>query len=161
MSDSSKQRRRLEFPKLEMAITDAGQLVSYGYDQLGNWTLAQICCHLRLTVDASIDGYPRWMSLFAPVRPVFRWLLLPRILRGDSLSGLPTSSIYVPPQGLADAEELELLDASVRRFSQHTGRLHAHPGFGVADRAGLERIHAAHAAHHLGFLIAIEPSGDE
>ncbi|MEL6104906.1 MAG: DUF1569 domain-containing protein, partial [Planctomycetota bacterium] len=38
-----------------------------GYQMHGNWTLAQVCRHLRLTQDASIDGYPGWMSLFMPL----------------------------------------------------------------------------------------------
>jgi hypothetical protein len=100
------------------------------------------------------------MSLFAPVRPLLRWLLLPRLLRGDSPAGIKTGAIFVPPADVYDAEEVKAYSESVARFQRHQGKLHPHPGFGRFEHLAFEQFHAAHAAHHLGFLNP-SPRGDE
>ncbi len=62
--------RELQFNNLEAAVDDARQLLATGYVRHGNWSLGQICRHLVLVQDPSVDGYPVWMSLFAPLRPL-------------------------------------------------------------------------------------------
>ena len=151
------QRRSLNFDTLEDALEEARQLLASGYVRNGNWSLAQACHHIRLTVDASVDGYPGWMSLATPIRPLLRWLMLPRLLRGNSPSGIKTAGIFVPPDNLNDAEEVEKLAASIGRFKAHAGRYHPHPGFGRFDREQLDHFHAMHAAHHFGFLTPSQP----
>ena len=146
------QRRPLRFTDLDAAIAECRRLRSSGYQQAGQWTLGQICRHLRLTQDPSIEGYPLWMSFFMPIRPLVRWLLLPKILRGDSPSGIRTSSIFVPPENLDDETELLAFAESVKRFQNHNGPFYPHPGFGRLDKQQLELLHAAHASHHLSFL---------
>ena len=144
--------RKLQFANLQAASDEAQSLLQSGYDRCGNWSLAQICRHLRLVQDPSIDGYPRWMSLFAFLRPVMRRTLLPRLMQGNSPIGIPTSPVFVPPAELDDADEVLLFHRSVDRFKSHQGNYAAHPGFGRMDRDALETLHAAHAAHHLRFL---------
>ncbi len=92
------------------------------------------------------------MSLFAPIRPIFRRLMLPRVLNGTSPAGVKTASVFIPPNELEDALEVEAFAESVRRVLEHEGDYYPHPGFGHFDRKGLEELHAAHASHHLGFL---------
>jgi hypothetical protein len=75
--------RNLQFNNLEAAVDDARQVSTRGYIRQGNWSLGQICRHLVLVQDPSVVGYPGWMSLFAPLRPLMRWLLLPKLLSGD------------------------------------------------------------------------------
>ena len=144
--------RELRFSDLTAASREAESLLNCGYERHGNWTLAQVCRHLRLVQDSSVDGYPRWMALFAPLRPVMRRLLLPRIMSGDSPTGIPTTPIYAPPGQLDDTEEVAKFAESVHRFYAHAGPYEPHPAFGRMDRDSLEDIHAAHAAHHLRFL---------
>ncbi|MEO1529092.1 MAG: DUF1569 domain-containing protein [Planctomycetota bacterium] len=158
MTIEEAKRRTLRLADLESAVEEVERVLASGYERRGNWSLGQICRHLRLTQDASIDGYPRWMSLFAPVRPLFRVLLLPRLLDGNSMAGLPTVSIYVPSEDSEDAIEVDEYKRSVKRFWEHKGTFHPHPGFGIRERDSLDRFHAAHAAHHLGFL---KPSRDD
>jgi hypothetical protein len=145
-------RRNLNFETLEEALEESRQLLSTGYVRNGNWSLAQACHHIRLTIDASVDGYPWWMSIAAPIRPILRWLLLPKLLRGDSPTGIKTAGMFVPPDDLDDANEVEQLGISIGRFQAHVGPYHPHPGFGRLGRQGLEHFHAMHAAHHFGFL---------
>ena len=73
-------RRSLTFDGLADAVAECEKLLESGYRMNGRWTLAQICRHLRLIQDRNIDGFPGWMSLFAPIRPLVRWLFLPRLL---------------------------------------------------------------------------------
>ena len=153
MSPKHPERRKLVFRTLLEAQQECTELFASGYSCTGNWTLGQMCHHLRITQDASLDGYPRWMSLFAPVRPVLRWLMLKRLLSGDSPSGIKTAKIFVPPANIADEKELSSYVQSIERFRSYQGKLHTHPGFGRFSHSEFGQFHACHAAHHLSFLL--------
>lgn len=149
--------RELKFDRLEDAVEEIQSLLKTGYTQRGQWDLAQVCRHLCLVQDPGVDGYPIWMSLFAPLRPLMRRILLPRLLKGDSPQGIPTTPIFVPVQDLDDAIEAEKFAASVARYKAHQGPYAPHPGFGRLDPEILETVYTTHAAHHLRFL---EPQHD-
>ncbi len=89
-------RRFLELKDLDEVLSECRSLHQMGYRRMGKWSLAQICRHLRMTFDSSIDGYPLWMSFFAPLRPFIRRMMLPRLLRGDSPKGIPTAPMFAP-----------------------------------------------------------------
>ncbi len=144
--------RHLEFENLGAAVDDARQLLASGYVRHGNWSLGQICRHLTLVQDPSIDGYPAWMSFFAPLRPLMRRWLLPKLLGRDSPRGIRTAPMFMPPDSLDDAAEVEAFSASVERLINHSGEFAPHPAFGRMPRDKILAIHAAHAAHHLRFL---------
>ena len=146
--------RQLQFNNLEAAVEDARQLLASGYVRQGNWSLGQICRHLILVQDPSVDGYPVWMSLFAPLRPLVRRILLPKVLSGDSPREIRTAPMFVPPDDLEDASEVEAFAASVGRLLDHCGSFAPHPGFGRLPREKILEIHTAHAAHHLRHLRA-------
>ena len=145
-------RRQLKFNTLNEALSEANRLLESGYVAHGKWSLGQICRHLYLVQDGSVDGYPKWFSLFAFVRPVMRMTLLKRLLNGNSPAGIPTAPTFSPPNQLVDAAEITIFEASIERFQNHQGEFHPHPGFGKLPREQLEQLHAMHAAHHLGFL---------
>ncbi|QDV64368.1 hypothetical protein Pan14r_20620 [Crateriforma conspicua] len=150
--------RKLQFDDLEDATDEATRLLQTGYQAKGRWTLGQICRHLRLVQDPSIDGYPWWMSAFAFLRPVMRRTLLPKILTTDSPRGIPTSPPFQPGADLDDALEVERFAASVVRLKNHNGPFAPHPAFGKLERERLLQVHTAHAAHHLRFLDPDEPN---
>jgi hypothetical protein len=143
---------------LAEAVEESERLLASGYERHGNWTLGQACRHMHLTIDASIDGYPWWMSLAAPIRPVLKSLVLPRLMRGDSPVGVKTPGMFVPPGNLDDAEEVKLFSLSAATFTSHEGRPFPHPGFGSMDLKEFEAFHAMHAAHHFGFLAPVQAS---
>lgn len=145
-------RRILHFENTDDVVAECEKLAKSTYVRNGNWSLGQICCHIRLTMDANMDGYPWWMSLAMPLRPILRSLLLPRLLRGDSPAGIKTAGIFVPSTSSTDGTEVQALAACVNRFRSHSGLLYPHPGFGRLTKNEFDRFHAAHAAHHLGFL---------
>lgn len=145
-------RRDLLFRNLDDAVADCKMLSESGYVRNGNWSLGQICLHMRLTIDANMDGYPLWMSVGLPLRPVLRKFLLPRLLRGDSPTGLKTAGMFVPPANANDLTEINAFAECVDRFHSHSGRLYPHPGFGKLSKDEFEQFHAAHTSHHLSFL---------
>ena len=144
--------RNLNFENLEAAVDEAFLLLNSGYEQKGKWTLGQVCNHLCRVQDPSVSGYPAWLSLFAFMRPLMRKIFLPRLMQGDSPRGIPTAPNFVPPEQVDDAAEVEKFCESVARFKAHHGVYAPHPAFGSMNREDLEKIHAAHAAHHLRFL---------
>ena len=144
--------RRLEFETLDEAGQEASRLLESGYVLCGDWSLGQICRHLTLVQAPSIDGYPFWLSVFAPLRPVMRWRLLPKLLDVDSQLRIRTIKAFMPPDDADDAIEVEKYCQSVDRLNRHTQPFAPHPAFGRIPRQQLLRIHAAHAAHHLRFL---------
>ena len=146
-------RRELILNNLDEALTECHQLLEFGYRVHGNWTLAQICNHIRLTMEANMQGYPKWMSIIGwLLRPFLRRFALPRLLECRPINGMKTAGMFVPVDNLEDLVELELLEQCVREFQQSTEPLHPHPGFGNMPREEFNRFHAAHAAHHLSFL---------
>lgn len=133
-------------------MREAEGLLTSGYTQMGKWTLGQACFHLRVVQDCAIDGYPWYFALFAPLRPIVRRTLLPRVLAGNSPRGIPTTSIYVPGNDLSDSSEVAAFAESTERLLSHPGPYHPHPGFGRLDREMCEQIYTRHAEHHLRFL---------
>ena len=144
--------RQLDFASLDDAVAEARALLSYGYAKHGDWSLGQICRHLILVQDPSVDGYPKWMSLIAFLRPLMRRFLLPKLLGGDSPRGIRTASTFMPPSAVDDSAEVEAFAASVRRLREHPGSYAPHPAFGRMSRDRIEEIHTAHASHHLRLL---------
>lgn len=142
------------FDTLDDAVASCRVLLQTGYERTGNWTLAQACRHLRLTIEANMHGYPAWMTIAGlPLRPLLRAFVLPRVLAGRSVRGVRTAGMFVPPDGLDDEHEVERLEECVAAFERHTSSLHAHPGFGRMAKDRFGQLHAAHAAHHLSFLV--------
>jgi len=48
-------RRFLELKDLDEVLSECRSLHQMGYRRMGKWSLAQICRHLRMTFDSSID----------------------------------------------------------------------------------------------------------
>lgn len=148
-------RRNLIFDGLAEALQECRDLLDSGYHRHGNWSLGQICRHIRLTMEANMDGYPRWMTILGfPLRPFIRRFGLPGLLAGKSPKGLPTAGMFMPPKDTEDDDEVEALARCIETFLSGQGKLHAHPGFGSMSREQFEHFHAAHLGHHLGFLSA-------
>ena len=154
------ERRKLVFNDLSDAVNDARMLLSKGYVSLGKWNLSQICNHVNEWVHFPMDGYPKaplWM------RPIF-WLLKSTIMPGKLKkyladksfpAGKPTLSQTVfGPNHSSDEDALRKLTATIERFRNHRGELHASPLFGKMDRATHLNLQLLHAAHHLSFLIS-------
>lgn len=145
--------RNLVFDSLDQGLAECEHLLSVGYSPMGKWTLAQICFHIRKTIEKNMAGYPAWMTILGyPLRPILRSAMLPRLLNGNSPKGIKTAGMFVPPENLDDRHELVALSECVSEFLDFKMPLHAHPGFGAMDHSQFHKFHAAHLAHHLNFL---------
>lgn len=148
-------RRKVCHKQLPDALAECQSLLESGYTMHGNWTLGQICRHIRLTIESNINGYPKWMTVLGyPLRWVLRTVGLPKLLAGKSPKGLPTAPMFVPPESVDDTEEVDALEACIETFLGFDGKPHPHPGFGAMSHEEFEAFHAAHLSHHLGFLVA-------
>lgn len=146
-------RRELTLDTLDAVLQECDKLLSDGYKRNGRWSLGQMCNHLRLTIESNMHGYPRWMTLLGmPLRPILKRVALPRLLKGKSINGVKTAGMFVPSEGLDDAEELRKFRECIEAFQSTDTPLHPHPGFGRMSHEQFERFHAAHSAHHLSFL---------
>jgi hypothetical protein len=146
-------RRNLNFDHLGDCVSECHRLLAAGYVINGNWNLAQICQHLRLTIEASLNGYPTWMTVIGyPLRPLLRRFMMPSLLAGKSPSGVKTAGMFVPQPTQDDSAEVNKFSQCVEQFLAHTGELHSHPGFGKMNLQEFGAFHTAHAAHHLSFL---------
>ena len=74
------------------------------------------------------------------------------LLAGKSPKGIPTAPVFAPPSDIDDAQEVEAFARCVEKFMSWEGLLHPHPAFGSMSHDEGEKFHAAHMAHHLGFL---------
>ena len=149
-------RRELKLAGLDEVLDECRRLLESGYQRHGNWSLGQICNHLRLTIDANVQGYPTWMMVMGlPLRPLLRRWLLPKLMNGDSPVGIRTAGRFVPAGDLSDAAEIDQLEASIQRFCR-AETLHGHPGFGQMSKEAFEQFHVVHAVHHLRFLSTVE-----
>lgn len=155
MSDQAKaQRRALDFRDYGEIADEVRRLRTLGYQRLGQWNLGQCCAHLGYYVRSSMDGFSERLPRI--VSKLFGRFLLKRISTKGMKSGLPTSpkSVIAPSdQDEARIDEfLELLE----RIQSHQGPLRDSPFFGELSVEEWRRLHCAHAAHHLGFLIPSE-----
>ncbi len=114
-------RRELHLACLDDAIGECERLLESGYSKSGNWSLAQICCHLRLSIECNMTGYPKYMTILGyPLRPILHYLILPRLLSGDSPSGIKTAGVFIPPDDVVDEHEVERFKRCVAEFHCQT-----------------------------------------
>lgn len=148
------QRQRLHFEDLAGAIAHAKSLQNSGYEQLGNWSLGQVCNHLAQTVNLSVNGFP--FRLPSPVAAVLRWAffnvsVVPRLMGSIRL---PTSRNLTQETPCDDQAGIDRLIRATERMTAPDAKLKANPLLGQLTVAQWQRFHGWHAARHLSFLRA-------
>ncbi len=152
-------RRQLQFSSLDDVGNDARSLLQSGYHRYGQWNLAQVCGHLANWISYPLDGFPKSFPPIGILLGIMRVTVgkkqLKKILDSRSMtSGAPTIPKSVPTVDAAsDNEAVARLDATIKRFKEHSGHLHASPIFGEMDKETLTQLHLIHCAHHLSFLV--------
>lgn len=154
--------RSLTFKDWDEVERDLQRLLR-GYEQHGNWNLAQMSLHLRDWMSFPMDGFPQapWFMrlLFACMRATVGKKLLQKTLKQGFAAGNPTLPATIHAQAEAeDAEAVERLRQTIGRFRQFTGEVHASPLFGTMDYRTAEQLQLIHVAHHLRFLKPIAES---
>lgn len=153
----SRSRRQITFHSLDDILPDVRRLAP-AHHTLGQWTLGQICWHLAVTVDASIDG----MNLrnHRRKRRLIGLLLFRYTLRFGIPPNYTVDTALTPPSHVALSAAMMDLERSLLRYRQHTGPLRPHALFGRLSRSGWDRMHLLHAAHHLSFVIPANTRGE-
>lgn len=162
MSSAKCRRQRLHFENLESAIAHAKSLQNSGYEQLGNWSLGQICNHLAQTVNLSVNGFP--LRLPSPIAAVLRWAFfnLPGVPRVMGSIRLPTSRDLSQKAPCDDQAGIDRLIRATERLTAPDAKLKANPLLGKLTLPQWQRFHGWHAERHLSFLRACdEPAQSE
>src|SRR5689334_13041548 len=119
----------------------------------GAWSPGRAIAHCAHSIECSLQGYPQLKSaLFrATLGRGARW----KFLRQAAMShDLAAEILGVEPPAAAPPlpDALARLRAAIVAFRAHKGPLAPHLAFGEMDAAVYERIHAMHAADHLGAI---------
>ena len=160
-STTGVQRRTIAFQHLDEAVADARNL-SKGYQQAGDWSLAQNLDHLIKAMQIAFDGID-W-SLPWLMRPVVRFMYLKKVRTGSSTAiGMRANA---PPslQPSAADEDVEGLLATFAELaakieSPDAKFIEAHPVFGKLDNEDWRWVQRWHCAHHLSHLVPNQVDG--
>ena len=150
MTPAGGQRRTLGFENLSQVMPEV-QRLQITHRTLGRWTLGQICCHLAMSFDGSIDG----LDLR---RHRIKRCLIPKLMLWYTFRyGIPAN--YTVDPNIEPTSEVDLtrgveeLRRAVERYRAHEGVLYAHPLFGRMPRVDWDRLHLFHSAHHLSYVL--------
>jgi hypothetical protein len=147
-----------------LEIADRGRdLAGAGAVGAGNWSLAQICQHLALSIEATlvnsavVIGAGGASGSAERYGPVLRWLFRRIILT----AGYIPRDVAVPdgavPDEAAPKVEVAHLESAARAFEAAGGEPdRVWPGqrfMGPLSAVQWRRFHHVHAAHHFAFLV--------
>lgn len=151
MSAVRTQRRELRFESFDEVVDDVNSHATPDAQTLGNWSVGQICEHLAVAMERSIDGYgfqAPW-----PIRLGGR-LLKRRILTKPMRAGFKLrgkAREVLVPEHADDAEARKRLLHAITRLREEATR-EPHPVFGRLTRDEYDLLHLRHAELHLSFI---------
>jgi len=145
-------RRELDFRDFDALLADIQRLHEQGYEKAGQWNLGQICKHLSITMEMSLEGFPfKGPWLF---RKVIGPFVKPRFFRSRKIKpGLPAPPTMVAEPDSDEGQAIEQLKQITTRVREHRGEFQPHPFFEYLSPEQWLQLHLIHAAHHLSFLI--------
>lgn len=157
------ERRTLDFRSFEELAREVRKLRDRGYEQAGNWTLAQNCDHLRLFITYSLDGFPFKLPFYIRLAGPFlkkRTLESRKLPTGvkvpPALMPKVAEDIARPENSSPDVEAANRLIEAIDRYTSYKGAPQPSPLFGKLDRESWDQLHLIHAAHHLSFLVPVQ-----
>ena len=148
-------RRSLDLRDFDAVARDVDSLLAKGYRRAGNWDLAQICDHLSMTMEGSINGFSiqvPWLvrKLVAPI--FYRRIVMTRRLP----AGRKGPASLMPKPGGDPGEAVRRFKEWLGRVGVHKGDFELHPFFGYLTPEEWRDLHLMHTSHHLSFLIPSE-----
>lgn len=152
-------RRRLRFDCYEDILQDVRRLSAGETRALGNWSLGQVCTHLALAIDKSIDSTVTF-------RVPLKTRILVRIFRKRILTGRLPSGFKLPPEGApllpepdaSVSDGLVALERAIARLRSTSKRV-PHPVFGKMNPAQWDLFHLRHGEMHLSFIVPDDATG--
>lgn len=132
------------------------------------WSLAQVCEHLALAVQGTVDSQPPgpgsaappewWRSLNPLVRLQRRVMKHALLWSGRFPEGVPSPKIVVPSDSADLDTMIERLESAAAAFGRKRAQTDArwihHPLLGPMNGQQWERFHTLHARHHYKFMKA-------
>jgi len=150
--------RTLKFQSLAEAVADAEALLQGGYEQCGQWNLAQVLGHCSDWLRFPVEGYPRVGFPVNLILGTVRWIWGPS-LRGKVVreGGFKAGSATMPvtvkaADATTDQAAWVAFAAAVDQFERHRGPLHASPLFGAMTHEEHRQLQIIHVQHHLSHL---------
>lgn len=159
MSQTTAGRRKISFRDFDGVAEDVDQLNDCGYIRLGNWSLPQICWHLGKTIT---DNLKQPQTQTATPEETARKNGFFALAFGPTgfPERMPLPPTLDPPPDLGP-EEIENLKSAMRQLSACPHRCIQVGGCGPVPVEDVVRLHLAHAAHHLSFLIPSHASSGQ
>jgi hypothetical protein len=117
----------------------------------GPWSLPQALAHCAQSIEFSLTGFPQVRAAWfrATVGRVAASVFLRRGYLGHDLSALIPGAPALDERLTQEAGRA-LLREAIARFRAHKGPLAPHFAYGNVSRDDYEKLHAMHAADHLG-----------
>ncbi len=125
-----------------------------GYFATGTWSLPQICWHLEITIRFAMGPGPHaedtdeQKARNAGVATVLATGQLPKLVAPDTIC---------PPADAPDSA-IDALLATLTAFDNFREPLAPHRLFGTLSDADRRALNLIHCAHHLSYLVPIDPS---
>lgn len=154
MTSPRTERRKLSFQNFEEVRSDV-ELLQHGYHQTGNWNLSQICDHLRIVMNSSMNemdiGIPKFVRWF------IKQLVLKKILQSKKMAtGIKLKKDWnlTPPKlEKDDPKFVHDFLACLAAFQHHPEEYCPHVAFGTLSRTEWQQLQLIHCSHHLSFLV--------
>ncbi|MBI1247844.1 DUF1569 domain-containing protein [bacterium] len=147
-------RRELHLETFEDVLKEARSLSRVGYHRVAKWSLGQICDHVSMFMNASLDGFPPAPFYASLIRPFARMMYLSKMLRNERMPAkLPTLKTLTPDEWAADDVAMPRLEAAIARVQDPNAQFVASPIFGELTDEQWRKVHLWHCQHHLEFLI--------
>jgi hypothetical protein len=142
------QKRKLSFKNVDDITAEVNRLRA-GCRNKGNWSLAQTCWHLNVTLKYSMRPGPHEA---VEVDPKYREIGRRIIAEGEIPGTLQAPERAVPPMNVSDTEIDDFL-SSLQALKAFNGPFPPHRLFGTLPEADYMKLHLIHSAHHLDNLI--------
>jgi len=144
-------RRQIQFQSYDDILADVDKLLRGGYERGGQWSLGMASEHLAITIKMAFDPAAKGMPRL--IRPVIRWVILPRILKKGMPKGMKGLQAIMPSATVTDEAGRDVLRQAIEVAKANTHAKLDHPIFGTIESPVFDRLQRVHAQHHLSFLI--------
>jgi hypothetical protein len=119
----------------------------------GNWTLAQILCHIGDSMEFFLTQKEGAFTIPSFLQDTVGKLLLQKFyLFGSMDRGLPNPIKKGEPKNGDPQEELHRILTLTKRFKESSGPFNSHPVFGALTKEEIIKLHLLHSSHHFSFI---------
>ena len=119
----------------------------------GNWTLAQILCHIGDSIEFILSQKEGAIVVPGFIQNTVGKLLLNKFfLFGKMDGGLPNPIKKGEPKDGDPTFELERVISLSKKFMNHTGPYNKHPVFGALSKEEIIKLHLLHCSNHFSYI---------